>query len=126
MATELEDLQILKQAEDIADNIWDEVKKWDNFSRDVIGKQITRMQSEKYARRLTQLARPLNRFAQSLKFQKKNEQRTIKELKPDYFIDEQGDIFSIVDLDWLTQSESTSISNLQSPISNLYQGINHD
>jgi four helix bundle protein len=42
MATELEDLRILKTAEDIADSIWKRVVQWDQFAKDVVGKQITR------------------------------------------------------------------------------------
>ena len=42
MATELEDLRILKTAETIADAIWKQVSQWDEFARDVVGKQIAR------------------------------------------------------------------------------------
>ena len=42
MATELEDLRILKTAEGIADVIWKQVVEWDKFARDVVGKQLTR------------------------------------------------------------------------------------
>lgn len=42
MATELEDLRILKTAENIADAIWKGVVQWDQFAKDVVGKQITR------------------------------------------------------------------------------------
>ncbi len=42
MATELEDLRILKTAETIADAIWKQVSQWDQFARDVVGKQIAR------------------------------------------------------------------------------------
>ncbi|GAB1472006.1 hypothetical protein MASR2M66_28840 [Chloroflexota bacterium] len=41
MAT-FEDLLILKAAEKIADSVWKQVSQWDEFSRDVVGKQITR------------------------------------------------------------------------------------
>jgi four helix bundle protein len=37
-----DDLQILKSAEVIADSIWKQVSQWDEFARDVVGKQITR------------------------------------------------------------------------------------
>jgi four helix bundle protein len=37
-----EDLQVLKSAEAIADSIWKQVSQWDEFARDVVGKQITR------------------------------------------------------------------------------------
>jgi four helix bundle protein len=42
MATELEDLEVLKNVEAIADHIWHEVNNWDAFARDVVGKQLTR------------------------------------------------------------------------------------
>lgn len=42
MATELEDLRILKTAEEIADAVWKLVVGWDKFARDVVGKQLAR------------------------------------------------------------------------------------
>jgi hypothetical protein len=42
MAIGLEDLQVLKAAEAIADSIWKRVGGWDNFAKDTVGKQITR------------------------------------------------------------------------------------
>jgi len=42
MAVGLEDLQVLKAAETIADSIWKRVALWDGFAKDVVGKQITR------------------------------------------------------------------------------------
>ena len=42
MATELEDLKILRRAESIADAVWKRVVKWDEFARDVVGKQLAR------------------------------------------------------------------------------------
>jgi four helix bundle protein len=42
MATELEDLRILKTTEEIADVVWKVVVQWDEFARDVVGKQLTR------------------------------------------------------------------------------------
>jgi four helix bundle protein len=42
MAIGLEDLQILKLAEAVADSIWKRVGGWDEFARDTVGKQITR------------------------------------------------------------------------------------
>ena len=42
MATTLEDLRVLKVAEQIADGIWKQGVKWDGFARDVVGKQLTR------------------------------------------------------------------------------------
>ena len=41
MAT-FEDLQILKSAETLADAIWKQVSQWDDFAKDVVGKQLTR------------------------------------------------------------------------------------
>ena len=40
--TMFEDLQVLKAAEVIADSIWKRVAQWDDFAKDVVGKQITR------------------------------------------------------------------------------------
>jgi four helix bundle protein len=42
MATSFEDLRILKTAEESADKIWKQVVKWDEFARDVVGKQMAR------------------------------------------------------------------------------------
>ena len=42
MPTELEDLRILKTAEGIADAVWKQVVAWDEFARDVVGKQLAR------------------------------------------------------------------------------------
>ncbi len=41
MAT-FDDLQVLQAAERIADSIWKQVGQWDDFARDVVGKQLTR------------------------------------------------------------------------------------
>jgi len=37
-----EDLRVLKSAEEIADSIWKRVVQWDEFARDVVGKQMAR------------------------------------------------------------------------------------
>jgi four helix bundle protein len=37
-----EDLRILKSAEEIADSVWKIVVQWDEFAKDVVGKQLTR------------------------------------------------------------------------------------
>jgi four helix bundle protein len=37
-----EDLRVLKSAEEIADSIWKLVVQWDQFAKDVVGKQIAR------------------------------------------------------------------------------------
>ncbi len=42
MSSTFEDLKILKIAEEIADSIWNRVLRWDEFPRDVVGKQLTR------------------------------------------------------------------------------------
>ena len=42
MATELEDLKVLQTAESIADAIWKRVVQWEEFSKDVVGKQMAR------------------------------------------------------------------------------------
>ena len=42
MATELEDLEVLKNLEMIADDIWSKVNHWNAFARDTVGKQLTR------------------------------------------------------------------------------------
>jgi four helix bundle protein len=41
MSATFEDLQVLKSAEEIADLIWKFVVQWDEFTKDVVGKQIT-------------------------------------------------------------------------------------
>lgn len=42
MATELEDLQVLRMVEGVADALWKDVVQWDHFVRDTVGKQLTR------------------------------------------------------------------------------------
>lgn len=42
MATELEDLKILQNAESIADAVWKRMIQWDEFSKDVVGKQMAK------------------------------------------------------------------------------------
>jgi four helix bundle protein len=42
MSATFEDLRVLKSAEEIADSIWKIVVQWDEFARDVVGKQIAR------------------------------------------------------------------------------------
>ena len=42
MATPMENLRVLKLAEEVADGIWKVVLSWDDFPRDVVGKQMTR------------------------------------------------------------------------------------
>ena len=42
MAIGLDDLQVLKAAEVICDSIWKKVEGWDEFAKDVVGKQVAR------------------------------------------------------------------------------------
>jgi four helix bundle protein len=37
-----DDLKILKSAEEIADSIWKRIVQWDEFAKDVVGKQMAR------------------------------------------------------------------------------------
>ena len=42
MPATFEDLRVLKSAEEIADSIWKFVVQWDEFAKDVVGKQMAR------------------------------------------------------------------------------------
>jgi four helix bundle protein len=42
MSATFEDLRVLKSAEEIADSIWKIVVQWDEFAKDVVGKQMAR------------------------------------------------------------------------------------
>jgi four helix bundle protein len=42
MPTSLEDVRVLKSAEQIADTIYKIASRWDDFAKDVVGKQISR------------------------------------------------------------------------------------
>jgi len=42
MSATFEDLRVLKSAEEIADSVWKIVVQWDEFAKDVVGKQIAR------------------------------------------------------------------------------------
>jgi hypothetical protein len=42
MATGFEDVRVLQAAERVADEIWNSVIEWDEFARDVVGKQLAR------------------------------------------------------------------------------------
>jgi four helix bundle protein len=75
-------------------------------------------QSKAYADQLTTIARQINRFADSLKSQKRNSQ-AIKEPSATYLIDSHT-LFSDLDLVWLSKLTSADDQNLQSPISNLH------
>ncbi len=157
MATELEDLRILKTAEGIADAVWKRVVQWEQFAKDVVGKQMTRavdsvganiaesygrfnfgeklqflyysrgslfeakfwlnralarelMKADEvkaYATRLSDVARQLNTFANSLKSQRKDAkpQKSVREPEAEYIVDWLDDLaplFTDQELDWLT------------------------
>ncbi len=158
MATELEDLRILKVAEEIADAVWKRVVEWDEFAKDVVGKQMARaidsiganiaesygrfnygeklqflyysrgslfetkywlnralvrglMQAEEvksYANQLSDVARQLNTFANSLKSQRsenKAQSKSIREPGAEYHIEDWLDdpipLFTDIELNWL-------------------------
>lgn len=158
MATELEDLKILKVAEQIADAVWKQVATWDEFARDVVGKQLTRAidsiganiaesygrfnYGEKlqflyysrgslfetkywlnralnrelmtasdvkdYATRLSDVARQLNTFANSLRAQRsesKTPSKSVREIDAEYITrvlySESDFLFSDTELHWL-------------------------
>ena len=42
MSATFEDLRVLKIAEEITDSIWKRVVQWDDFAKDVVGKQLAR------------------------------------------------------------------------------------
>ena len=42
MGTSLEDLRILKDAEEVADEVWKDVDKWQTFARNTVGEQLIR------------------------------------------------------------------------------------
>ena len=42
MATEMEDLALLRNAESICDEIWEVVSQWNDFARNTIGQQLVR------------------------------------------------------------------------------------
>jgi four helix bundle protein len=158
MATELEDLKILQTVEGIADAVWKHAVQWDEFARDVVGKQLARatdsiganiaesygrfnygeklqflyyargslfetkywlnralvrglMQAEEvkgYATRLSDVARQLNTFANSLKSQRKDTKsssKSIREPGAEYFVDDwindSTPLFTNIELNWL-------------------------
>lgn len=172
MATELEDLKILQNAENIADAVWKRVVQWDEFAKDVVGKQMTKavdsvganiaesygrfnygeklqflyysrgslfeakywlnralarelMKADEvkaYASRLSDVARQLNTFANSLKSQRKDtkvQSKTVREPKVEYIVedwlDDSSPLFTNIELDWL--ATSPAVSSLSSLIS---------
>ena len=154
MATSFEDLRILKAAEESADKIWKQVVQWDEFARDVVGKQMARaadslganiaesfgrfnfgeklqflyyargslfetkywlnrakvrelMSSgdvQEYISRLTDIAKQLNSFAESLKSQSSSG-KTVRESASEYTVDLPNKaletLFDESDLKWL-------------------------
>jgi len=154
MATALEDLRVLQSEEGCADKIWKQVVQWDEFAKDVVGKQMARatdsiganiaesfgrfnygeklqflyyargslfetkywlnrakirdlMSSsdvEEYISRLTEIAKQLNSFAESLKTQRTGG-KTIRESTANYRVDLPEDspeaLFDESDLKWL-------------------------
>jgi len=158
MATELEDLRILKVVEGIADAVWKRVVQWDEFAKDVVGKQITRavdsiganiaesygrfnygeklqflyysrgslfetkywlnraltrelMQVDEvkdYASKLSDVARQLNAFSNSLRSQRKDnkaQSKSVRESGAEYIIENVSDdlnpLFTDTDIHWL-------------------------
>jgi four helix bundle protein len=156
MSTSFEDLRVLKSAEEIADAVWKRVSNWEDFPKDVVGKQIARATDsiganiaesfgrfnfgeklqflyyargslfetkywlnrakarelmppdsvQEYTTQLTNIARQLNAFAESLKTQRSGgKTKTIRELAAEYKVDLPDDfpetLFDDSDLNWL-------------------------
>lgn len=158
MATELEDLRILKTAENVADSVWRQVVVWDEFAKDVVGKQLARstdsiganiaesfgrfnygeklqflyysrgslfetkywlnraltrglMQEEEvkaYSAQLSEVARQLNTFANSLKSQRKDDKaraKSVREPAETYVVENPPDdlacVFTDVEIQYL-------------------------
>lgn len=156
MSTSFEDLRVLKSAEEIADAVWKRVSNWEDFPKDVVGKQITRSTDsiganiaesfgrfnfgeklqflyyargslfetkywlnrakvreliplenvQEYTTQLSNIARQLNAFAESLKTQRSDSKtKTVRELAAEYNVDLPDDfpqtLFDQNDFDWL-------------------------
>lgn len=156
MSTSFEDLRVLKSAEEIADAVWKRVSNWEDFPKDVVGKQIARATDsiganiaesfgrfnfgeklqflyyargslfetkywlnrakvrelmppesvQEYTTQLSNIARQLNAFAESLKTQRSDSKtKTIRELAVEYKVDLPEDypetLFDESDLEWL-------------------------
>jgi four helix bundle protein len=158
MATSLEELRVLREAENVADEIWRKVVGWDPFARKVVGGQLARAadsiganiaeafgrfhygeklqflyyargslfetkywlnralarslmasdQVQDHAARLTDLARQLNSFAQSLKDQRRASHKrssTARETTATYATDATSStpdpLFTETELEWL-------------------------
>lgn len=165
MATELEDLKILQNAENIADAVWKRVVQWEEFAKDVVGKQMAKAtdsiganiaesygrfnygeklqflyysrgslfeakfwlnrslarelmtadEVKAYAARLSDVARQLNTFANSLKSQRKDaktQSKSVREPEAEYvvgnWLDDTSPLFTDPELDWLTTFPSVS------------------
>lgn len=163
MATPFEELQVLRLAETISDQIWREVGAWDKFTRDVFGAQLARaadsmganiaesygrfhygekinhlyyargslfetkywlnrtrerglMQNntaQAYASKLTDLARQINVFANSLKSQRSDLTRSKHESR------EAAGVYTIIGYDDLVIFTDDEFEWIQSPVSNL-------
>ena len=50
MALKFEDLRILKTAEAVADDVWRQVARWDQFAREVVGGQLARAADNNHCR----------------------------------------------------------------------------
>ena len=151
-------MRILKTAENIADAVWKQVVKWDEFAKDVVGKQMTRavdsiganiaesygrfnygeklqflyysrgslfeakywlnraltrelMQADEvkdYAAKLSDVARQLNAFSNSLRSQRKDnksQSKTVHEEGAEYVIEGLSEysnpIFTDDEINWL-------------------------
>jgi four helix bundle protein len=154
MATSLEELRVLQDAEKVADGIWNQVIGWDAFAREVVGGQLARAtdsiganiaeafgrfhygekiqflyyargslfetkywlnravkrqllpvdQATHYASQLGEIARQLNTFAKSLKFQRKDNLRStnaVRETLAEYTIVPDHLLFTEAELAWL-------------------------
>ena len=66
MSATFEDLRVLKSAEEIADSIWKRVVQWDDFAKDVVGKQMARSADSIGANIAESLGR--NNFGEKLQF----------------------------------------------------------
>jgi four helix bundle protein len=154
MATSFEDLRILKATEESADKIWKQIVQWDEFARDVVGKQMARAADslganiaesfgrfnfgeklqflyyargslfetkywlnrartrnlmshpdvDEYISRLTEIAKQLNSFAESIKTQRAGS-KAVRESAAEYKLELPDDfpdtLFNKSDLEWL-------------------------
>ena len=158
MSATFEDLRVLKITEENADSIWKRVAQWDEFARDVVGKQLARSadsiganiaesfgrfhfgeklqflyfargslfetkywlnrvqarglmppaEVQQYVSQLTDLARQLNTFVNSLKTVRSSEQKqlkTLREFAAEYSVADweyfPESLFTDAELNWL-------------------------